>query len=214
MPALGLGVFQSPPEETTAAVETALRERLSAGSTPPPPTATSARSATPWARFRAGPLRDLPGDEGLDLRLRLRRDAARVRQERGQARRRADRSADPSPGAAQRPSSAPSTPIARWSRCCPTARSARSGSATSWSTTSPGCSIRRPVVPAVNQIEVHPVLRPGRGPELRRRARDPHAGVVADRRHHVLPRRRAHQHPRGSGDRRGRSGARQEPRLR
>src|SRR3954466_5215108 len=26
MPALGLGVFQSPPEETTAAVETALRE--------------------------------------------------------------------------------------------------------------------------------------------------------------------------------------------
>ena len=26
MPALGLGVFQSPPEETTAAVETALRD--------------------------------------------------------------------------------------------------------------------------------------------------------------------------------------------
>ena len=26
MPALGLGVFQSPPEETTAAVEAALRE--------------------------------------------------------------------------------------------------------------------------------------------------------------------------------------------
>ena len=30
IPALGLGVFQSPPEETTAAVETALRGRLSA----------------------------------------------------------------------------------------------------------------------------------------------------------------------------------------
>jgi diketogulonate reductase-like aldo/keto reductase len=26
MPALGLGVFQSPPEQTTAAVETALRD--------------------------------------------------------------------------------------------------------------------------------------------------------------------------------------------
>ena len=42
------------------------------------------------------------------------------------------------------PSSAPSTPIARWSRCCLTARSARSVSATSWSTISPGCSTRRP----------------------------------------------------------------------
>src|SRR3954470_3582443 len=29
MPALGLGVFQSPPEETTAAVETALRQGYS-----------------------------------------------------------------------------------------------------------------------------------------------------------------------------------------
>ena len=31
MPALGLGVFQSPPEETTAAVETALRDGAHGG---------------------------------------------------------------------------------------------------------------------------------------------------------------------------------------
>lgn len=37
-----------------------------------------------------------------------------------------------------------------------------------------------------------------------RRARHPHPGLVADRRHHVLPRRRAHQHPQGPGDRRDR----------
>ena len=37
-----------------------------------------------------------------------------------------------------------------------------------------------------------PLLRPARGPGLRRRARHPHAGLVADRRHHLLPRRRPH----------------------
>ena len=47
------------------------------------------------------------------------------------------------------------------------------------------------VVPAVNQIELHPyfaqpdVQRGGRG------ARHPHPGVVADRRHHLLPGLRA-----------------------
>ena len=56
-----------------------------------------------------------------------------------------------------------------------------------------------------------PLLPAARGPGLRRRARHPHAGLVADRRHHLLPRRRAHQHPRGPGHRRDRRGARQDP---
>src|SRR3954469_8416755 len=45
MPALGLGVFQSPPEETTAAVEAALREGYRLIDTAAA-YATSARSAT------------------------------------------------------------------------------------------------------------------------------------------------------------------------
>ena len=45
MPALGYGVFQTPPDETIAAVETALG-RVTGTSTPPRRTATSAR----WAR--------------------------------------------------------------------------------------------------------------------------------------------------------------------
>ena len=57
-----------------------------------------------------------------------------------------------------------------------------------------------------------PLLRPARGPGLRRPARHPHAGLVTDRRDHLLPRRRAHQHPPGPRDRRDRPGARQEPR--
>ncbi len=64
---------------------------------------------------------------------------------------------------------------------------------------------RAEVVPAVNQIEVHPYFVAARGPGLRRRARHPDAGVVADRRHHLLPRRRAHQHPRGPRHRRHRA---------
>jgi diketogulonate reductase-like aldo/keto reductase len=56
------------------------------------------------------------------------------------------------------------------------------------------------------------VLQPGRPSGLRRTARDPLAGVVADRRHHLLPRRRAHQHPARPRHRRDRPGARQEPR--
>ena len=55
---------------------------------------------------------------------------------------------------------APSTgrwrPTARSRRCSQTARSARSASATSWSTTSPRLLEHASVVPAVNQIEVHP----------------------------------------------------------
>ena len=98
MPALGLGVFQTPPEETTAAVEAAL--------------ATGYRLIDTAAAYgnerevgegirRSGLDRDrgVHRDEGLDQRLRVRRDPARVRQERPQARRRPDRPASPAPGA-------------------------------------------------------------------------------------------------------------------
>ena len=46
-----------------------------------------------------------------------------------------------------------------------------------------------------------PLLPAARGAGLRRRARHPHPGVVADRRHHLLPRRQPRQHPRGPGHR-------------
>ena len=49
MPALGLGVFQTPPDETRAAVAGRAGDRATGTSTPPPPTATSARSARPSA---------------------------------------------------------------------------------------------------------------------------------------------------------------------
>ena len=101
MPALGFGVFQTPPDETVAAVEAAL--------------ATGYRhidTAAAYGNERevgeahpplgARPLGDLRRDQGLDHRLRLRPDAARLRQERRQARHRPDRPADPAPGAAGR----------------------------------------------------------------------------------------------------------------
>ena len=68
------------------------------------------------------------------------------------------------------------------------------------------------VVPAVNQIELHPYFQQREVAGPGRRARHPHPGLVAHRRHHLLPRREAHQHPAGSGDRRHRRGARQDTR--
>ena len=55
-----------------------------------------------------------------------------------------------------------------------------------------------------------PLLPAARGAGVRRRARHPDAGVVADRRHHLLPRRQPRQHAGGPGDRRDRRGARQD----
>ena len=115
-------------------------------------------------------------------------DPARLRQERRQARRRPDRPAHPASGRCPAGSTGPSTPTGRSRSCWPTAGCGRSASATSCPSTSTSCWQTTTVVPAVNQIEVHPYFpspRCGRG----RRARHPHPGLVADRRHHLLPAR-------------------------
>ena len=142
IPALGLGVFQTPPDETRDAV----RSALDVGYRHIDTAAAYGNERQVGEAVHSSDLdrsERVPGDQDLDQRLRLRRDAARVREERGQARRRADRSADPAPGRCRPPSTGRSRPTVPWRRCSPTARSARSGSATSWSSTSPGFSNRR-----------------------------------------------------------------------
>src|SRR5688572_4632099 len=57
-----------------------------------------------------------------------------------------------------------------------------------------------------------PLLRATRSAGPRRRAGHLDPGLVPDRRHHFLPRRAAQQHPGGSGDRRHRQGPRQDSR--
>ena len=64
------------------------------------------------------------------------------------------------------------------------------------------------IVPAVNQIEVHPYFRQSRSTRGRRRTRHPQPGVGAHRRHHVLPRGPAHLDAGESGYRRDRVRAR------
>ena len=157
MPALGLGVFQTPPDETTAAVDAA----LAAGYRHIDTAAAYGNErevGEAIRRVRPGPRRRLHRDQDLDQRLRLRRDAARLRQERGQARRRAARPADPAPGAARGVRADARRPTRPSRSCSPTGRSGPSASATSSPTTSAGSS-RTTVVPAVNQIELHPYFR-------------------------------------------------------
>ena len=98
-------------------------------------------------------------DQDLDQRLRLRRDAARLRQERRQARRRPDRPADPAPGAAVR--------LRQDARGLPGAGEAARGrqgprhrrQQLHGRAPRPTCSTRPTVVPAVNQIELHPYFQ-------------------------------------------------------
>ena len=56
-----------------------------------------------------------------------------------------------------------------------------------------------------------PVLPAAGGPGVRHRARHPDPGVVADRWHHVLPRQQAPEHARRPGDRQARRDPRQDP---
>ena len=134
LPALGYGVFQTPPDETITAVETALE--------------TGYRHIDTAAAYgnerevgqalrgvRGRPRRRLRRDQGVDQRLRVRRHPARLRQERRQARRRSHRPADPAPAAAPAVRPHRSRRTAPWRPCWPTARSAPSASATSCRTT-------------------------------------------------------------------------------
>ena len=184
-------MFQTPPDETVAVVEAALAAGYRHIDTAAAyAQRTRGRRGDPPLRPR--PRRGVHRDQGLDQRLRLRRrpctpstrapaSSASTRSTCSSCTRRCPAS-----------STGRSTPTGRWRRCWPTARSARSGSATSWPTTSTRLLDATSVVPAVNQIEVHPYFRQPRRAGGRRRARHPHPGVVADRRHHLLPRRRAH----------------------
>src|SRR5437763_498520 len=99
MPVLGLGVFQTPPDETGDAV----RAALGAGY-------RHIDTAAAYGNERqvgdAVHRSELDRSEVfletkfLDQRLRIRRDPARVREERREARSRPDRPADPAPAAA------------------------------------------------------------------------------------------------------------------
>ena len=155
MPALGLGVFQSPPEETTAAVETALRDGYRHIDT----AAAYGNEREVGDAVRASGLdrsevfletKIWISDYGYDETLHG------VREERGQARRRADRPADPPPGAALgvRPHARglPRAGDAAGRRQGPRDRRQQLHGRP------PHPAARRSatVVPAVNQIEVHP----------------------------------------------------------
>ena len=70
---------------------------------------------------------------------------------------------------------------------------------------------RTTVVPAVNQIEVHPYFAQRDVQTLDAEHGILTQGLVPDRRHHLLPRRAAQQHPAGPGHRRHRKGTRQTP---
>ena len=185
MPALGFGVFQTPPEETSALSRRRLPS-VTGTSTLQLPMAMSARSARAFAA-RHRPQRRLHRDEGLDQRLRLRRDAPRIREERGQAGRRADRPADPAPAAADRVRpDARGLPGARdVARRRQGARDRRQQLHARAPRVAAGASLGRS---CREPDRVHPYFQQTATRSAARRARDRHAGVVADRRHHVLPR--------------------------
>ena len=92
IPALGFGVFQTPPDETVGAVEVAMRDGYRLIDTAA--AYVNEREVGEGIR-RAGIARDddVHRDEDLDQRLRLRQRTARVREKRTEARRRSDRPA-------------------------------------------------------------------------------------------------------------------------
>ena len=187
MPALGLGVFQTPPEETRAAVEAA----LSPGYRHIDTAAAYGNEREVGEAIRDSGVdrsRGLHRDQDLDQRLRLRRDAARLREERRQARGRPDRPADPAPGAAvgvrQDPGGVPRAGDAAGGRQGPRHRGQQLHGRPPHRAAGEGD--RR----AGGQPDRGPPLLPAaRGPGVRCRARHPDPGLVAHRRHHLLPRR-------------------------
>jgi hypothetical protein len=84
MPALGLGVFQTPPEATHEAVRAALASgyRLidTAAAYGNERQAGAVGSRRGGSQLRPGAVGSLHRDQDLDQRLRIRRDAARLRE--------------------------------------------------------------------------------------------------------------------------------------
>ena len=142
MPALGLGVFQTPPDETRAAVEAALAtgyrhidtaaaygNEREVGRGDPQLRASTASEVFIETKIWIS-------DYGYDETLHgFDKSAGKLGVD--QIDLLILHQALPST------STRPSRPTARWRRCSPTARSGPSASATSWSTTSPRCSTRR-----------------------------------------------------------------------
>ena len=105
--------------------------------------------------------------------------------------------------ACRRTSRRPWMPTGPWRRCWPTGGCERSGSALHGG--APHRAARAQHCGAGCQPDRDPPLLPAKtSAGLRRRAWHLGPGLVPDRRHHLLPRRAAQQHLAGSGDRRHR----------
>ena len=153
MPALGLGVFQSPPEQTIGAVEAAI-----AGGYRLIDTAAAyfnEREVGEGSGGAARPRRALRPDQAVDQRLRLRVGAPGLRCEPAQARARARGPLPAAPADAQRVGAhrggvpgggAAARRRARARDRCVQLQPQASG----------GARARTEVVPAVNQVELHP----------------------------------------------------------
>ena len=176
MPALGLGVFQSPPERPRAPSRPRCAPATGT-STPPPPTATSARSAKRIRRSGLAAREVFLETKVWISRLRLRRDAARLREERRASSASSSRPADPAPAAAGALRPDRSRPTGRSRRCSPTARSRAIGVSNFMVDHLTPLLDRADVVPAVNQIELHPYFaQPASRPSAPSTASSPRRG--------------------------------------
>ncbi len=202
MPALGLGVFQTPPEETTAAVLAALEMGY-----------THVDTAASYANERGvgDALRQSSLDRSdvfVETKVWIsdygdHADVACLREERGQARRRPDRLADSPPGpAVGLPEDARRLSRARDAACH---RQGSRDRGQQLHGRPPRCAARARDGGAGGQPDRgSSVLRAARRAGPQRGAADPHAGVVADRRHHLLSRHGPRQHSARPGHRRDR----------
>ena len=157
LPSIGFGVFQTPPDETIAAVEAALNTGYRHIDTAAA-YGNEREVGEGIRRVRSVPRGGVRRDEDLDQRLRLRRDPARLRQERRQARRRSARSADPASGAPQRVRQ--DDRRIRGAREAARRREGACDRGQQLHARAPDPLLQETdVVPAVNQIELHPYFQ-------------------------------------------------------
>jgi hypothetical protein len=191
IPVIGLGVFQTPPAETTAAVlaafETGYRHIDTAAAYGNERGLVRPYAAPAW------PARTFHRDQGVGHRLRLRRDAARLRQGSGQARYRDHRPAAPAPAAHRglrshdRGVSGAGEAARRRSRARDRRQQLHPEDPRALPAQGYGRAGREP-------DRTPPVLHAGCQREGQRRRGHPYPGVVADRRHHPLLRLGGDQH--------------------